>query len=470
MSSRFQILILIALTVLIYANSLPGAFHYDDFPELIDNPQMTQEDFRYSWFLDHYGGRPLTLWTFHWSFQIFADDPLGYHLSSLLLHLLAVCGVFLVVKEVLPQRLGPSNPQTALPASTPFWAGLIFALHPLQTQAVNYIWSRSVLLMAVFALACLLAARRHPWLALVLAQLATWSRTEAVLLFPLLIWMERRRWKAPALLAALNLAAFAFSMIRYAPAEVGWNYSGLLTFYLAQPLVLFHYLKLMLWPTGLNIDHPLLMPSLLQSVAAWALLAASSYAGWRLRHRFPAALLGLAWAVAWLAPSLLIANSDWINESRTYLAMAGFALTAGWAIASLPALKPPVLLQGLAAAAILLAMAPLTLDRNRLWRDDVALYQDAAAKSPSKVRVRYNLGSALARAGRVAEAEQEYRQAVRLEPDDDLHHSALGYCAEMQHRPHEARRHYEKALQLNPENRRAQRALQRLAIEIEEEL
>lgn len=470
MSSRLQIALLIALTALIYANSLPGAFHYDDFPELIGNPQMTQEAFRYGWFLDHYGGRPLTLWTLHQSYRVFAEDPLGYHLSSLLLHLLAVCGVFLVVKEVLPQRLNSLEAQTALPTSAPFWAGLIFALHPLQTQAVNYIWSLSLLLMAVFALASLLVARRHPWLALLLAQLATWSRTEAVLLFPLLIWMERRRWKAPALLATLNLAAFTVSMIRYAPAEVGWNYSDLPGFYLAQPVVLVRYLKMMLWPSGLNIDHPLPAPSLLESIAASALLAALALAGWQLRRRFPAAMLGLAWTVAWLAPSVLIANTDWINESRTYLALAGFALAAGWAIASLSNFKRPVLLQGLVATAILLAMASLTMDRNRLWRDDVALYRDAAAKSPAKARVRYNLGSALARAGKVAEAEQEYRQAVLLEPDDDLHHSALGYCAEMQQRPSEARRHYKKALQLNPENQRAQQGLERLASEIEEEL
>ncbi len=470
MKGWHQLGILIGLTALAYANSFPGAFHYDDYPELVGNPQITQQAFQYSWFLDHFGGRPLTLWTFHWNYRLFREDPLGYHSISFLLHLLAVCGVFLVVRDVLPERFFSNSPETAPMQQLPFWAGLIFALHPLQTQAVNYIWSRSVLLMAVFSLASLLAVRRRPWLALALVQLAVWSRTEAVLLFGLLIVLDRRRWKAPTLLAVGNLGAFALSLVRYAPAEVGWNHSDQLAFYLAQPVVAVQYLRMMLWPSGLNIDHHVLAPSLLESVAASALLAAAGLCCWRLRRSYPIAVLGIAWACAWLAPSLLVPNTDWLNESRTYLAMAGFALTLGWALSSLTTLKRKALLTVTAASAVSLAMIPLTLHRNHLWQDDVRLFQDAASKSPDKARVRYNLGSALARAGRVAEAEAEFRQALRLRPSDDLHHSALGYCAEMQQRWYEARRHYEKALQLNPANQPALDGLDRLAFETEEKL
>ncbi|MEE8584518.1 MAG: tetratricopeptide repeat protein, partial [Acidobacteriota bacterium] len=448
--------------------SFPSEFHYDDYPELIHNPQITQEDFRFGWFLDHYGGRPLTLWTFHWSYRLFGEVPLGHHAISFALHLLAVCGVFLAVKKVLPEHLSRNGSEGAVTEQMPFWTGLIFALHPLQTQAVNYIWSRSVLLMAVFSLAALLAVRRRPWLALALAQLAVWSRTEALLLFLLLIFLDRRRWKAPALLAALNLGAFALSLIRYAPSEVGWNHSDQLAFYLAQPVVLLKYLGMMAWPAGLNIDHHVLAPSFLGSVAALVLTGVLGVGCWRFRRRHPAAVLGIVWACAWLAPSLLIPNTDWVNESRTYLAMAGLALTAGWALASLAALKQRTLLTA-AALSILLAMIPVTLHRNQLWQDDVKLYQDAASKSPAKARVRYNLGSALARVGRVAEAEREYRQALRLQPLNDLHHSALGYCAEMQQRWCEARDHYEKALQLNLGNQRALEGLDRLALAFESE-
>lgn len=471
-SRTIQLAILIALTMGAYWNSFPGAFHYDDFPELLDEPSVTEQPFQYVWLIEHYGGRPLTLWTFHWSYRLFGDDPLGYHAFSFLLHLLCVAGVFLLAGRMLQQRPSSGLVGPAFSSALPFLAGLIFALHPLQTQAVNYIWSRSVLLMAAFSLACLLAARRHFGAALALAQLAVWSRTEAVLLFPILILLDRRRWKAPALLAVLNLGAFAYSLHLYAPAQVAWNYSGWMEFYWAQPAILVKYLGMMIWPSGLHIDHQVESRSLLQTLAALALLTGLGGACLHLRRRFPAVAWGVGWTALWLSPGLLIPNSDWINESRTYLAMAGFALASAGVLAALQtALRlSPLPSAALATALMLLAMAPLTLERNRLWQDDVALYRDAAAKSPGKSRVHYNLGSALARAGRPAEAEKEFRLALALQPDDDLSQSAIGYCAEVQQRRREARRHYQKALQLNPDNRRAREGLERLAVEAEDGL
>ena len=82
-------MVIVLLTSLVYANSLPGAFHFDDFPLILENP-LIQEDFPLTSFLDHYWGRPLTLFTFHWNHRIFGGEPLTYRLVSLLLHLLTV--------------------------------------------------------------------------------------------------------------------------------------------------------------------------------------------------------------------------------------------------------------------------------------------------------------------------------------------------------------------------------------------
>jgi hypothetical protein len=204
--------ILMAVTLLVYLNSFPGAFHYDDFPLLLDNPRVSGPDFAYSSYLDHYAGRPLTLWTLHWNYRFFGDNPLSYHLVSVLLHAFVVLQIFLLVFQLYNQRL------------LAFSTALLFAVHPLQTQAVNYIWSRSVLLMATFGFAALLSARKRPWVALFCFQLAIWSRTEGlILLVPLLI-LSRPRWRKLSVLAMVNLVGFVYSMSAYAPVKVAWNY------------------------------------------------------------------------------------------------------------------------------------------------------------------------------------------------------------------------------------------------------
>ena len=156
--------ILMAVTLLVYLNSFPGAFHYDDFPLLLENPRVSGPDFAYSSYLDHYAARPLTLWTLHWNYRFFGDHPLSYHLVSVLLHALVVLQIFLLVSQLYNQPL------------LAFSTALLFAVHPLQTQAVNYIWSRSVLLMATFGFAALLSARKRPWVASITSP-RKWSRT-----------------------------------------------------------------------------------------------------------------------------------------------------------------------------------------------------------------------------------------------------------------------------------------------------
>jgi hypothetical protein len=61
-------IVLILAAGLVYSNSFPGTFHFDDFPLLLENPRIVGPTFSYSSFLEQYAGRPLTMWTFHWNF------------------------------------------------------------------------------------------------------------------------------------------------------------------------------------------------------------------------------------------------------------------------------------------------------------------------------------------------------------------------------------------------------------------
>ena len=86
--------------------------------------------------------RPLTYFTYWLNYQVGGGDPLGYHLLNLALHL----GVVLLLFECLRRLV----PETAAAV-----AAAIFAVHPIQAEAVNYVWARAIVLAALLCLAAL---------------------------------------------------------------------------------------------------------------------------------------------------------------------------------------------------------------------------------------------------------------------------------------------------------------------------
>lgn len=441
--------VLILAVGLVYANSFPGTFHFDDFPLLLENPRIVGPTFSYSSFLDQYAGRPLTMWTFYWNHRWFGENPAGYHWASVLLHALVAVELFVLIFQLFGEKL------------LAFGCSLLFAVHPLQTQAVNYIWSRSVLLMAVFGLGALLLAQRFPKTALISFQLAIWCRTEAVIFFLPLILLNRSFRKAPAALAGVNAAAFVYSLLKYAPQEMAWNHSDLLGYWVLQPLAFLRYLSLMIWPVGLNVDHDL------GPLPWWALMGAAAVVvsllvqAYRLRDQYPVPALGFLWIAATLAPSLLVPNSDMINESRAYLSLAGFSLIASWLLVHLSASRD-VLWKWTVAVLPVILLVPMTMARNQVWNDDRLLWQDSTQKSPAKARPHYNLGVALVRQGQYGQSEVEFRRAREMDPEDDFSYAALAYCAELRHEFGLAFDFYRQALRLNPQNAYAREGLQRM--------
>lgn len=452
-------LLVLAVTGAVYANSLPGVFYFDDFGLMLENPRVSS-GFSYGSFLEHYGGRPLTLLSLHWNYRLSGRDPFSFHVVNLALHLTTVLLLYWFAHS------WTGNRRLAILAS------LLFALHPLQSQAVNYVWARSVLLMACFGLLSLgLALRRRPWIALAVLQLAVWSRAEALVLLIPLACMSLRPWSirslvrsaygsALAVMLVFNLASISAGLIRHAPREVAWNHSEVWNYWLQQPAVIGNYFSLMVWPAGLSIDRqwqpwdlgsllPILMVLPLAAVGVWV---------WSRRHPVPA--LSLLTCLLLLLPSGVIPNTVLLSESRAYAAMAGFSMAAAWVLDRSWSRHSAVAV--IAAGLVLTACGWRTVQRNRIWNDEISIYREAVEQAPAFDRVHYNLGFALARRGRTGEAEAEFRAARNLNPSDDYSYAAMAYCAEVEGRPEVAERLYRQALYLNPSNAYAREGLMRI--------
>ena len=445
--------ILVCLGALAYGNSFPGAFHFDDFELMLGNPRVAGESFDYELFLNHYGARPLTLWTFHVNHRWSGDDPAAYHAVSLLLHLLA--GVLLYRAA---SSLGLGQGAALLGAA-------IFLVHPLQSQPVNYVWSRSLLLMSVWSLVSVLTIKKSPLIWLGAFQLAVWSRAEALVLAPLLMALNRRWWWAPVLLGCLNLLGLYRGILQEEPSEFGLAYADSASYWWAQPWAFMRYLSFMVWPSGLSVDHGMEeVGSIGVLVPAFLFLAGVLIFFLFGFHRGQPGLLGvvLGLSVLMLLPSALIANPDVLNESRPYLALAGVSLAI--AMLLLRVAGPNPVARAVVGTLILVPLILATRARNEVWQRDVDLWMDAVEKAPGKSRAHYNLGSALAREGYTARARQAFLDASRLNPFDDLSYAGLGYCAELEGLMELAERYYLQAVELAPANSYAQEAAARLGV------
>jgi tetratricopeptide (TPR) repeat protein len=183
---------------------------------------------------------------------------------------------------------------------------------------------------------------------------------------------------------------------------------------LATQMAAFAYLmKQWLFPLRLNIDPdlPLLhdFSGGLLPLGLFFLLGVSMVMCWRRR---PWVSFALAWAMVHLLPLyLLLPRLDIANERQMYL--------AGWPLFLALSIELALLLNGrmlrVAAAALCVVLATLTVLHNQVYANEITLWEDTVAKSPNKARVHNNLGYAYMQAHRPDEARREFNIALRLD-------------------------------------------------------
>jgi tetratricopeptide (TPR) repeat protein len=410
--------------------------------------------------------RPLMLASLLADRALWGEKPAGYHLTNLLLH--AACAAALAWLAFL---LTGSAALAAL-------AGLLFALHPVQSEAVCEITFRADLLsalgvlLALAALRMAFARRSRAWAAAAAAAFALGLLgKETAVVFPVLaLIMEvlfptapgaARARRTAAVLIATALAAYAAFRIprggyaatvpaqspaqaaplRVAPTAAApapppqalhattqftesppeWREAmrSPVARLLTMSGILDDYARLTLWPAGLQADRSAPTVSSWASPrpwAGWAVALALLAAAWAARAALPAAAFGLIWFLIALAPvSGALALPNLIAERYLYLAVAGAALAAAAALDAVSRrLKRPRAALAAAAAALLLPAAAATRRRVPYWKNDAALF--GAPPATDSARLHYNLGLLAQNGGRLTEAEAEYRRASDMNP------------------------------------------------------
>ena len=425
----------LALAVLAcYSNSFFGVFQFDDYKVIVDNPHAHSLD---AWLADiGHGIRPLLKFTYtlDWTLHL---GTFSFHLTNLLLHL-ANC--WLVYR--LSQEFVRHQAQREQMHHVPLIAALLFAVHPVHTEAVTYISGRSMSLMTLFYLGALLAYvsgradndRLRLYLATPLLFVLALSVKATAVTFPLALlawelccggnWQTsyRKQWPSWAVLCAGALF-FLFNGHYQAEAERSVQLNSFAGNIATQLMAFAYLLRQWALPLWLNIDPDLALQHDFSHSALPLLLFAACCAAIILFRRSRSWLaFALAWAIVQLfALYIFVPRIDIANDRQLYLASWPLLLALAIELA-LPLSRTDF---HRAALALTFALAALTVARNYDYRSEIALWQDTVQKSPHKARVHNNLGYAYMLAHRNEDAKREFKAALAFDPRQDKARSNL---------------------------------------------
>jgi tetratricopeptide (TPR) repeat protein len=322
-------------------------------------------------------------------------------------------------------------------------AGALFLVHPLQTEAVAYVTSRSETLAvfffyAGFALFLYQRKRGIRWLpaigVLTLFAAAQLTKEYAVV-FPLLLvvtdWLFpeeedhpasgtiKRNWRLYGLLiAGAAIGGALILRVLATTTSAGFHLKEVTAFqyFLTECRAIWSYLRLVVLPFGQNVDPDFRFSRGLDLFSAAGLLglAALLLTALFFRKHYPLAAFGFFATILCLAPtSSFLPLSDPFAEHRMYLPMFGVILIALDLVRRWRVERGRLL--GAAAVALLLC-AYLTYARSALWANEIALWQNAVDGSPRKVRPHFQLAFSYYRAGRCSNAMDEFKVAAEIQP------------------------------------------------------
>jgi protein O-mannosyl-transferase len=423
-----------AIAFITYARAIGFDFVFDDVEHILNNPLIY--NFRPSqfWQLFSLPWRAVPHISYALTYSIFGFNSAVFHLFNILIHVLNSVLVFGISRLLAKQWLPQDRVQLFSVA-----AGMIFAVHPLHSEAVAYVWGRSSSLCALFSFGALLLvlfalAKAGPkkiiYLACaVLAVFLAWKTKEEAITVPFVaagMVALMGSWRLASGLAFLPFVLIASQWrsllhLRSVVADNAELVVGGFTPSL-NPLPYFltsikaavcYYLKLYVLPVGQSAD-PYLKPvlgfgdaSLLMSIAV---LTALIFIG-ILMHSKRLFVFGLlALLVSPLSSYAVMPLADVIAEHRIYAAGFGFAILTAWLLAHLPRHRY------LALAAIVAMLGFLTMLRIEVWANSLTLWRDAASKAPELARPHLNLGMAYQAAGAPDLAMTEYARALSVNP------------------------------------------------------
>jgi Flp pilus assembly protein TadD len=443
--------LIVVVGALTFANSLSAPFIYDDSAVIAENatirsPSLVTRLLTTPRAGAPTAGRPLANFSFAVNYAIGGRDVGGYHVVNIAVHVMNALLLFGIIRRTLA-RLGEERPDAIA-----LVCALVWMVHPLQSEPVDYLSARTESMMALFFLLTLYSSIRArdasapaTWQvgAVIACALGTACKESMAVALPIVAlydriflfhsWTEaiRRRWPLYAGLAAtgLELAWLISSSPRGSSA--GWSPDpGLVApvtpwvYLLNQAVMIAHYLRLTFWPSGMVLDYgvprALTLAQVAPQMALVALLGLLTIAA---LLRAPAAGFLGAWFFVMLAPSssVLPIHTEVGAERRMYLASIAIVVLVAVGVYRWASRRSPLSTRVLAIAAlvVVVALAATTVARNGEYASPLGMWRTVVDRWPNG-RARWALATQLKAAGRSDEVLPQLREAVLDYPEAHL--------------------------------------------------
>lgn len=385
-----------------------------------------------------------------------------FHAVNILVHLLVFFSVFWFVRLILiaEKRRNPEGLPFYMAGYFPICVAALWALNPVQTNAVTYIVQRMASIQAMFyilSVSCFIKARMLEgnrfqsalfYLLCSLAALCSFLSKENSALLPLMLictdvwffdgawvrkaWSFCRRtgWKTRSLAAIVFIIACIYAVYVTIP--------GILSGYdnrhftpgerlLTEGRVVVWYISLLLWPapSRLSVEHTVELSTSfltpLSTIPALLLIFGLIYLAVRFRKKFPVITYGIAWFFLNIAVESSIIPLELVFEHRLYLPSVGFFMSVTATIVMLlkyamSRMSERDFTKAVCSLLLLVAScsALMTFIRNADWEDRITLYYDAVLKAPDSPRTNSNLAFVLNEFGQYDEALRYAEKSLSL--------------------------------------------------------
>jgi Flp pilus assembly protein TadD len=506
-------LLIIAIGLLAYSNSFNSPFQWDENDFLVQNPIV--KNLRYFWepsrakagdpvFYFFLRTRYIGYLTFAINYKLHGFHVLGYHIFNLTIHLSNALLVYLLILLTFETPFLKASSLKKSSNLIALFSALIFVSHPLQTEAVTYIYQRLASLLTFFYLFSIVFYiqwrlclddqkisyfKSTPYFILsLISTLFAMKTKENALTLPLVIFIYeffffsgRIKTRVLRLLPwVLSMTIIPLTMIgtdrpigevfklildpfQYVQADLS---KGAQLF--TQCRVILTYIRLLFLPIHQNLDYDYPVyhsfftpPVFLSFLFLLSVLSLAFYLFYRSRTTTPDLRL-ISFGIFWFFVTLSIESSIIsivivIFEYRVYLPSFGWAMaitTSAWI--ALEKLKPRF--PGIEKKVIffflfiVILFSVLTFARNEVWRDEIRLWRDVVSKSPNKSRGHFKLGLFLGKKGRFDEAIREFQTTLKLEPNQARVHNNLALIYAYQGKLDDAIKEYHTALTINPKD------------------
>lgn len=481
-------MIIALLSVAVFIPALQNGFvNWDDPRYVYENQHIRTIDFTFfKWMFTgfHFANwHPLTWLSHAIDYAVWGLDPMGHHLTSILLHgLNTFLVVILITRLIQIAHPGKDEHGFNVPLTAGVVTGLLFALHPIHVESVAWVSERKDLLCAFFFLLSMLSylkysssgqQKKHYILCLLFFILALMSKPMAVTLPVVFIILdlyplERLSLKTYRRVLIEKLPFFVLSLASSVITVMAQQTEGAISTSETLPLAdrvltafhaLMFYLNKMVWPTGLAPIYPypseilLFSPKYMGAFISTVIITIISILLWRRQKVFFAAW---AYYIITLLPVLGIiqVGSQAAADRYTYLPSLGPFLLAGLGTAFIYRKFIVNRFRVLFFVPLIILFCVLSLFSVRqtkiwensvtLWKHDLSLYPDTSFKAY------VNLGKAYFDLNDYPNALENLNKAIDINPGNDTAYYNRGAVYLSQDRNNEAIEDFNKAIEVNP--------------------